>query len=81
MGAVWSWKTEASAGVRLWVWNFGIWCLVYLTAVYWHRFALPALFLAAPLAARFLLLAVGRLTAYLPPRRQAGCQSASSWLF
>ena len=49
LGSAWVWKKEAlSAGVRLWVWNFSIWCLVYLTAVYWHRFALPALFLASP---------------------------------
>jgi len=69
MGAVSVWKKEShSPAVRLWVWNFIIWSLVYLTAVYWHRFALPALFLAAPLAAHFLLLAVGRLTRHLSPR-------------
>lgn len=71
LGSVWSWKKEPSPGLRLWVWNFGIWCFVYLTAVYWHRFALPALFLAAPLAARFLMLAADRLTAHLPARRPA----------
>ena len=71
LGAFWCWKKESSPGMRLWVWNFAIWCLVYLTAVYWHRFALPALFLAAPLAARFLLLAVGRLTAHVPARHLA----------
>jgi len=72
LGSAWVWKKEAlSAGVRLWVWNFIIWCLVYLTAVYWHRFALPALFLASPLAAHFLLRAIGRLTAHLPPKPAA----------
>ncbi|MFI5331995.1 MAG: ArnT family glycosyltransferase [Desulfobaccales bacterium] len=69
MGAVWVWKKEPpAAGARLWVWNFFIWCLVYLTAVYWQRFALPALFLASPLAAHFLLRSVDRLTAHLTPR-------------
>lgn len=68
LGSAWVWKKEAlSAGVRLWVWNFIIWCLVYLTAVYWHRFALPALFLASPLAAHFLLLSSRRLAAHLTP--------------
>jgi hypothetical protein len=41
---------------------------VYLTAVYWYRFALPALFLASPLAARFLRQGLTRLTAHLSPR-------------
>ncbi len=69
MGAVWVWKQEpASAGPRLWVWNFILWCLFYLTAVWWQRFSLPALFLAAPLAAHFLLMAIRRLTAHLTPR-------------
>jgi len=72
LGSAWVWKKEAfSSGARLWVWNFLLWCLVYLTAVYWHRFALPALFLACPLAAHFLLRAVGRLTAHLPSRPAA----------
>jgi hypothetical protein len=75
LGSAWVWKQETlSAGVRLWVWNFIIWCLVYLTAVYsvyWHRFALPALFLASPLAAHFLLRGTRRLTAHLAPRPAA----------
>ncbi len=72
LGAFWVWRKESlSSGVRLWVWNFILWCLVYLTAVYWHRFALPALFLAAPMAAHFLLRAVDRLTAHLTPRPAA----------
>jgi hypothetical protein len=72
LGSAWVWKKEAlSAGVRLWVWNFIIWCLVYLTAVYWHRFALPALFLASPLAAHFLLRSSRRLTVHLAPRPAA----------
>jgi 4-amino-4-deoxy-L-arabinose transferase-like glycosyltransferase len=69
LGSVWVWKKERfSAGARLWVLNFILWCLVYLTAVWWQRFALPALFLACPLAAYFLLSAVDRLTVHLPPR-------------
>jgi hypothetical protein len=70
LGAFFLWKRESfSWGEKLWVWNFLIWSLMYLTAVYWHRFALPALFLAAPLAAHFLGRALARLTAYLAPHR------------
>ena len=48
-GSCWMWRREAfSPGAQLWVGNFLLWSLFYLTAVYWHRFALPALFLAAP---------------------------------
>ncbi|MCL4503681.1 MAG: glycosyltransferase family 39 protein [Deltaproteobacteria bacterium] len=68
-GTVWTWKKEAPGpGARLWILNFLLWCLIYLTAVWWQRFALPALFLAAPLAAHFLLQGIGRLTAHLPHR-------------
>jgi len=68
-GAVWTWRRETfGPGVHLWVANFGLWSLFYLTAVYWHRFALPALFLAAPLAAHFLGRGLERLTASLPRR-------------
>jgi hypothetical protein len=67
LGALWVWiKENFSPGEKLWVWNFLLWSLVYLTAVYWHRFALPALFLASPLAAQFLLKGLGRLTALAP---------------
>lgn len=73
-GAAWTWKKESPClGARLWVWNFILWCLVYLTAVWWQRFALPALFLASPLAAHFLLRGVGRLTAHWHSR-------SSPWL-
>jgi hypothetical protein len=55
----------------LWIWNFCLWNAVYLTAVYWHRFALPGLFLACPLGAYFLGQVATRLTAKVlapPPR-------------
>jgi hypothetical protein len=72
LGVVWIWKKETpSAGMTLWIWNFLLWSAVYLTAVFWHRFALPALFLACPLAAYFLKQGATRLTAgicALPPR-------------
>lgn len=70
LGAYWVWKKGASWGEKLWLWNFLLWSLIYLTAVWWHRFALPALFLASPLAALFLWRAVVRLSACLtqPPR-------------
>lgn len=69
LGAWWTWKKgKFSRGEKLWVWNFLLWSLIYLTAVYWRRFALPALFLASPLAARFLLQGLARLTALATPR-------------
>jgi Dolichyl-phosphate-mannose-protein mannosyltransferase len=72
LGAIWIWKKEApSPGITLWIWNFLIWSAVYLTAVFWHRFALPALFLASPLAAHFLKQGADRLTTSAfarPPR-------------
>jgi hypothetical protein len=72
LGAVWIWKKETySPGVKLWIWYFLLWSGVYLTAVYWHRFALPALFLASPLAAYFLRQGAARLTSRMftrPPR-------------
>ncbi len=67
LGVAWTWKKgENPLGQRLWSWNFLLWSLVYLTAVYWHRFALPALFLAAPLAACFLLKGWSRLRDMAP---------------
>jgi hypothetical protein len=72
IGSAWLYKKgNLSPGVKLWIWNFLIWDAVYLTAVYWHRFALPALFLASPLAAHFLRQGAARLTAGVfarPPR-------------
>ena len=63
LGVGWIWKKETpSPGVTLWIWNFILWSAVYLTAVYWHRFALPSLFLACPLAAYFLCKVAARLT-------------------
>ena len=72
LGAGWIWRKETpSPGVKLWIWNFWLWSGVYLTAVYWHRFALPGLFLACPLAAYFLGKVATRLTAgvFTPPPR------------
>jgi hypothetical protein len=61
LGAGFLWKMGMSLGEQLWVANFLLWSGVYLTSVYWYRFALPALFLATPLAAQFIRLAVTRL--------------------
>jgi hypothetical protein len=73
LGAVWAWrKGNFSSGERLWVFNFLLWSLIYLTSVYWQRFALPALFLASPLAAQFLLQAQTRLTALAGSRLSRG---------
>ena len=70
LGAVWVWRSKnPSWGEKLWLWNFLIWSLMYLNAVWWQRFALPALFLASPLAAQFLRVSARRLSASLarPP--------------
>ncbi|MBU4357503.1 MAG: glycosyltransferase family 39 protein [Desulfobacterales bacterium] len=72
LGVGWIWRKETpSPGVKLWIWNFFLWSGVYLTAVYWHRFALPGLFLACPLAAYFIVKVATRLTAkvFAPPPR------------
>jgi hypothetical protein len=67
-GGWWLWRTgRLTLGRTLWLGNFLLWTLVYLTAVFWYRFALPALFLAAPLAAFLLLRVLTRLTAGLAP--------------
>jgi 4-amino-4-deoxy-L-arabinose transferase-like glycosyltransferase len=70
LGAYGVWKRGASWGEKLWLMNFLLWSLVYLTAVWWQRFALPAFFLASPLAVLFLGRAIVRLSAWLtrPPR-------------
>jgi hypothetical protein len=71
LGAYSLWrKGSLSWGEKLWIGNFFLWALVYLTAVYWNRFALPALLLASPLAVRFLGISAVRLSACLarPPR-------------
>jgi 4-amino-4-deoxy-L-arabinose transferase-like glycosyltransferase len=69
LGVAWIWKKETpAAGLTLWIWNFLLWSAIYLTAVYWHRFALPALFLASPLAAHFLIQGARRLAAGVYPR-------------
>jgi 4-amino-4-deoxy-L-arabinose transferase-like glycosyltransferase len=52
----------------LWLANFLLWTLIYLTAVYWYRFALPALFLACPAAAYLLRRAFARMVSVLPHR-------------
>lgn len=69
LGSFWLWRTGRLTLVRgLWLANFILWTLVYFTAVFWHRFALPALFLAAPPAAALICRVVRRLTSGLSPR-------------
>ncbi len=66
LGIAWHLKTKSfSLGTVLWTGYFLLWSLVYLTAVYWQRFALPALFLASPLAAHLLGQGMARLAAAL----------------
>lgn len=62
-GFVALWRRQGfSPGERLWLLEGALWSLMYLTAVYWQRFALPALFLAAGPAAWLLVrLAQGLL--------------------
>jgi len=59
-------RQGASLAWGYWLANFVAWSLFYITAVYWHRFALPALLLASPWAAYFLVALV-----------DAACQKAS----
>jgi hypothetical protein len=69
LGCIWLWRTgRLTLGRVLWIGNFFLWSLVYFTAIFWHRFALPALFLATPLAAYLLCRVWARLTAGLAPR-------------
>jgi 4-amino-4-deoxy-L-arabinose transferase-like glycosyltransferase len=69
LGFFWLWYTgRLTLGLGLWLANFLLWTLVYFTAVFWHRFALPALFLGTPLAAALNCRVITRLTAGLAPR-------------
>jgi hypothetical protein len=69
LGAYWLWRTgRLTLGCSLWLGNLFLWTLVYFTAIFWYRFALPALFLATPPAAYLLCQVLARLTAGLPPR-------------
>ncbi len=69
VGSWWLWRAGLlNLGRGLWLANFFLWALIYCTAVFWHRFALPALFLAAPPAALLICRVIVRLTAPLPPR-------------
>lgn len=76
LGFFWTWRAQGlSSGQRLWLWNFLVWSLLYFTSVYWHRFALPALFLAAGPAAWTLIRVARGLLEPLGPsvhRRLAG---------
>jgi len=76
-GFFWSRRLEGhSFGRRLWLWQFGVWSLMYLTAVYWQRFALPALFLAAGPAAWLLVRLTRGLLGSLPSWGRAGAAAA-----
>ena len=69
LGCFWLWRTgRLTLGRALWQGCFVLWSLVYLTAIFWPRFALPALFLATPPAAYLLCRVWARLTAELAPR-------------
>jgi hypothetical protein len=63
------WRTgRLNLGRVLWLAYFFLWSLVYLTAIFWPRFALPALFLATPLAAFLLCRVWAHLTTGLAPQ-------------
>lgn len=69
LGCFWLWRTgRFTQGRGLWLANFILWTLVYFTAVFWHRFALPALFLAAPPAAALICRVISRLARGMSPR-------------
>lgn len=82
LGAVWTWRRRQLApGLTLWLTNLTLWTCIYLTAVYWHRFALPALFLAAPLAAHFLRILFARMVAVLTHRTARSLATAALGAF
>ena len=56
-----------------WLVNFSLWSIFYLLAVYWQRFALPALILASPWAA-YLIIAI-----YEALSQAADLRSRSYW--
>jgi 4-amino-4-deoxy-L-arabinose transferase-like glycosyltransferase len=69
LGFFWLWRTHRlTLGRVLWLAYFFLWSLVYLTAIFWPRFALPALFLATPLAAYLLCRVWTHLTDGLTPQ-------------
>jgi hypothetical protein len=69
LGGFWLWRTGRLTLERtLWLSYFCLWTLVYFTAIFWYRFALPALFLATPLAAHLLCQVLVRLSKGLAPR-------------
>jgi 4-amino-4-deoxy-L-arabinose transferase-like glycosyltransferase len=69
LGCFWLWRTgRLNLSRVLWIANLFLWSLVYCTAIFWHRFALPALFLATPLAAFLLCRVWASLTNGLAPR-------------
>jgi 4-amino-4-deoxy-L-arabinose transferase-like glycosyltransferase len=69
LGCFWLWRSgRLTPGRSLWLANFFLWTLVYFTAVFWHRFALPALFLAAPLTAALICHVISRLTSGMSRR-------------
>jgi 4-amino-4-deoxy-L-arabinose transferase-like glycosyltransferase len=69
LGFFWLWRKDRLTLSRvLWLAYFFLWSLVYLTAIFWPRFALPALFLASPLAAYLLYRVWAHLTNGLAPR-------------
>ena len=69
LGCFWLWRTgRLTLGRTLWLANFFLWTLVYFTAIFWYRFALPALFLATPLAAFLICRVLACLTKGLAPR-------------
>ncbi len=68
---------RTTPGGQYWAINFGLWSLFYLLAVYWQRFALPALLLASPLAAAVLVQAARRLAAAASPRHRLWVQGAA----
>jgi 4-amino-4-deoxy-L-arabinose transferase-like glycosyltransferase len=69
LGCVLLWRTGRLTLSRLlWLAYFFLWSLVYLTAIFWPRFALPALFLATPLAAYLLCRVWVHLTTGMAPQ-------------
>ncbi len=70
-------RQGASLAWGFWAANSVAWSVFYLLAVYWHRFALPALFLACPWAAYLLVSLAESLYRTTAPHRYGQLFQAS----
>lgn len=75
LGGLWLYQRREGRSLPwcYWLVNFALWTLFYVLAIYWQRFALPALLLASPWAGYLLTATAASLS------RAAGLQSPAFW--